>query len=333
MKTSNLIVRATWRLAGFASIVALIGMLSCSDSENAKELTPALKQYLSMRMGSNNAMAESMRGPVNQSFQGLFGQGFRLNGRSDSDSTEVPGDTTIISDPWQSCAVVTITSNPDGSTTTVYDYGTGCEEGGGDYRYVIQGKYTSTYRESYREEGSSYKQSYLYGTTYENYGTYIPGVSFWLLNGGGTYQGESSYNWETGVFSGSYEYDDETTYQFDSTTYFYQAKGRSSYSNENFTVESGDNNYTFGEEFYKSKVLRPLVIDYTCYQQKADGENAEAFLLWVYTSGRERIQYKFGEEEGSFEIDYGDGECDNIVTVYYDGNVTQIDLSKEWVLE
>lgn len=334
MKTLNLFLRTTRQLSGFAMAIAMLGLLSCSDSENAQELSPAVKQYLSMRMGSNSAMAESMSGPVNRSFQGLFGQGLRMNGRSDSDSVEVPGDTTIISDPWESCAVVSVTYNPDGSVTTVYDYGTGCEEGGGDYRYIIQGKYTNTYRETYEEDGSSYKQSYLYASTYENYGTTVPGVSSWLLNGGGSYQGESSYNWETGAFSGFYSYDDETTYEYDSTTYFYQAKGKSSYSNEKFTVESADNNYTFGEDFYKSKVLKPLVLDYACYQQKTDSENGEsALLLWVYTEGRERIQFKWGEEVGSFEIDYGNGECDNIVTVYYDGSATRIDLSKEWILQ
>ena len=76
------------------------------------------------------------------------------------------------------------------------------------------------------------------------------------------------------------------------------------------------------------------MLDYTCYQQKTDSENGEsALLLWVYTEGRERIQFKWGEEVGSFEIDYGNGECDNIVTVYYDGNATRIDLSKEWILQ
>lgn len=328
MKNFNPDARAPWQRAGFPILFVLfiLGMTACSDDSERAELSPAVRQYLSMRMGSNSAMAESMSGPMNQSFQNLLGRGLR-QGKIGSDSVEAPGDTTIISDPWESCAQITTTTNADGSVTTIYDYGTGCEEGAGDYRYIIQGKYASTYRESYTEEGSSYKQSYLYGTTYDNYGVTEFGGSSWLLNGGGTYQGESHYNWETGIFSGFYSYDDETTYRYDSVTYFYKSKGATKYDNEKFTVESSDNDYTFGDDFYKSKVLKSLVIDFTCFQQKS--ETASMAIFWLYTSGRERIQFKSGDETGSFEIDYGNGECDNIVTIYENGRVTQIDLAKE----
>lgn len=311
------------RLAGFLGVAALLGLISCSDSENA-QLSPAVKQYLSMRMGSNNAMAENMSGPVNRSFQSLFNQA-SMNGKVASDSSGVPGDTTIIEDPWQSCAVVTNQTNEDGSQTTIYDYGTGCEEGWEGYKYFMHGKYTSTYRNTESREGSVFKSTYFYASQYDNYGGNYNGLWSWVMNGGGTYSGHSEYDSVSQEFSGAYAYDDETTYQYDSVTYFYKSNGTSSYSNEKFTIETSENNYTYGTDFYQSKVLKPLVADYSCYDQSS----ANFCFFWMFVQGRERVQYKNGDEEGSFEIDYGDGSCDNIVTIYEDGHVTRIDLGKD----
>jgi len=320
-------MRTISRLTGFISVAALVGIISCSDSENAP-LSPAVKQYLSMRMGSNNAMAESMSGPVNQSFQGLFNQAFRPNGRTKGDSTDSAADTTIIEDPWQSCAVITNVMHDDGSQTTTYDYGTGCEEGWGDYTYFMHGKYSTTYLNLFSQSGSVFKNSYSYDYEYDNYGGRYSGGWTWLLNGGGTYKGASEYDTATQEFSGAYSYDYETTYQFDSIVYYNKSKGASRYSNEKFIIETSDSHYSYGEDYYKSKVLKPLVADYSCYRQSAFNNTFCFFLMFV--KGRERVQYKNGEEEGSFEIDYGDGDCDNIVTIFENGNVTIVDLSKNW---
>lgn len=320
-------MRTISRLAGFMSVAALVGIISCSDSENA-QLSPAVKQYLSMRMGSNSAMAEGMSGSVNQSFQSLFNQAFSPNGRIAGDSSEIPPDTAIIEDTWQSCAVITNTINEDGSQTTTYDYGDGCEEGWGEYKYFMFGKYANTYLDIFSQAGTVFKNSFYYHSVYDNYGgRYNDGWS-WLMDGGGTYEGESEYDTATQKFAGSYSYTNETTYQYDSTEYYFKGTGTTRYTSEKYVIESSDNTYTYGDDYYKSKVLKPLVADYSCYRQDSGFDNFCFF--WMFVEGRERIQYKNGEEEGSFEIDYGNGECDNIIVIYEDGKKTVIDLGGNW---
>ena len=318
------------KLTGFICLLAILGIISCSDETKNAELSPAAKQYLSMRMGSNNAMAESMSGPINQSFQSLFNRSGGLNSRIAGDSSEAPSDTTIIDDPWQSCAVITETDNGDGSHTTIYDYGDGCEEGWEGYTYFTHGKMTSTYQNQFSQTGTVFKNSYYYSSEYDNYGGNYNGEWPWLMNGGGTYEGESEYDTASQKFSGAYSYEDETIYQYDSITYYFKGNGSTRYTETKYIVESSENEYKYGDDYYKSKVLKPLVSDYSCYQQNSLLESFCFFL--VYVSGRERIKYKNGKEEGVFEIDYGNGECDNIIAIYENGKMTVSDLSKDYRL-
>ena len=149
------------------------------------------------------------------------------------------------------------------------------------------------------------------------------------MNGGGTYEGESEYDTANQKFSGAYTYEDETTYQYDTITYYFKGNGSTHYNEEKYVIESNESEYKYGSDyFYKSKVLIPLVSKYSCYQQNSILEKLCVF--WVYVSGRERIEYKNGDVEGVFEIDYGNGECDNIVTIYEDGKKSVIDLSSNY---
>ncbi len=335
-------MRTKIKLAGFVGLLTILGIAACSDNEpeNAP-LSESAKQYLSMRLGSGRASADGMSGAINQSFEGLFNMSGASNGRLSGDSTSTPGepgDTTIIDDPypWTSCAVVTETDNEDGSHTTIQDYGEGCEEGWGDYTYFMHGKLTNTYHNLFSQIGSVFKDSYFYSTAYDNYGGNYNGEWAWLMNGGGTYEGESEYDTANQTFSGSYSYEDETTYQYDSTTYSYKGNGTTRYDETKYVVESNESEYSTGvDNFYKSKVLTPLVSDYACYSFAGAnrGIDDSSFAIWfTYVSGRERIEFKEGELEGTFEIDYGNGACDNIITVYENGNKTVVDLSKNWNL-
>lgn len=279
-----------------------------------------------MRMGAITAMAESMAGPINQSFHGLFNVG-SPNGRI--------SDTTLIESPW-TCAVISEIKNDDGSVTTIYDYGDGCEEGWGDYKYFMHGKYSSTYRNNNAREGNVIKSFYSSSYLYDNYGGSYNNQNTWLINGYGDYSGESNYDSVNQKFSGAYTYESETTYRFDSTTYYYKNKGSTRYSDLKYILESGETNYAYSSDYYKSTVLEPLVSDYSCYRNSLyksyeSLSTTSACYIWMtYVKGRERVQYKNGDEEGSFEIDYGNGDCDNIVIVYENGRFSIVDLSKKW---
>lgn len=316
------------KLTGFICVVALLGIISCSDETERTTLSTGAKQYLAMRMGSNNAIAQNMSGPINQSFQGLFSQSGRFNGKVSDDSPETPPDTTIIENPWQSCAIITETDNADGSHTTIYDYGDGCEEGSEGFMYLMHGKMSNTYKDLFSQTRSVFKNSYYYSSVYDNYGGNYIGQWSWLMNGGSVYEGESEYDIASQKFSGRYSYQDETTYQYDSIAYYYKSKGSTGYSETKYIVESNENSYTYGADYYRSKVLSPLVSDFSCYQENSL-QNSFCFF-WVYVSGRERIEYKNGDDTGVFEIDYGNGDCDNIITIYEDGKITIVDLSKNW---
>lgn len=322
-------MRTIIKIAGFFGIAVLVGLISCIQDNETEKLSDAAKQYLSMRVGTNSAMSRDMTGAINRSFGGLYNSFALPNGKVGGDSTELPSDSTIIEDPWKSCAIITDQLNDDGSRTYTYDYGDGCEEGYGDYKYFMHGKMSYTYLNQYTQVGSVYHDTYYYSSNYDNYGGNYAGQWQWLLNGGGTSQGESQYDTATQQFSGSYSYSDETTYQYDTVTYFYKGHGNTMYDQNKYVVKSSEYEYSDGaDSYYKVKVLKPLMMDYSCYSN----QTLRASFCWFFTyvSGRERIQYKNELGEGSFEIDYGDGECDNIIMVYENGKVSIVDLSKLW---
>ena len=75
-------------------------------------------------------------------------------------------------------------------------------------------------------------------------------------------------------------------------------------------------------------MLKSLVMDYTCFSMMNDMMMAP---FWsTYVSGRERIQYKQDGNSGEFEIDYGDGTCDNIIVIYENGKIFKIDLMADY---
>lgn len=319
-------------------------MTSCNDdveSVKVDELSNYAKNYVSMRLGgaqSRNSMASTMApgNPANESFQRLYNNFNGLSGgRIAGDSTDggSTGDSTIIDYPWISCAVITEEKNDDGSLTTTYDYGDGCMEGNEWYKYKMFGKYINTYRYQQSQEGTRFFDDYYYKSTYENYGGeyYYDTTTYkWIMDGGSTYSGSSEYDTAKQTYKGGYEYDDETTYQWDTITYIYKGSGKTSYNDKKSVIERNNYQYTSGDNYYKTTVLKPLVSNYDCNPFQEDGLMMRCYFI-TYVSGRERIQYKQGEESGSFEVDYGDGECDRIITIYEGGKSAEIDLGKDLI--
>lgn len=312
--------------------------VSCSDSDldpSAKDLSQFAQEFMGMRLGSPNAANKSSEAAINQSFQNMMSSRGVVGGRVAGDSTGNGGgvgDSTIYKDPWVSCAIITTTENPDGSTTTIYDYGDGCEEGWGEYKYFMHGKTIQTYKYTSQQTGSVFRDSYLFKMRYDNYGgNYNSDSSAWNINGNSHYEGYSSYDTANNKFSGAYSYNDTSLYEYGDKGYEYKSKGKSNYDETGWVVEESD--YEYGDEtgYYRSHVVEPLVYNYLCNVFDEDGLT-EAYV-WVAVSGKEIVTYSQGGEAGSFEIEYGNGECDNIIYVTENGIRVRVDLGAGWVVE
>jgi hypothetical protein len=326
-------------------VISSFLIFACNDKTNdikKGELSDFARDFINMRLGTQDAMKNRQAGAINMSFQNLYGNFQHMRSAriaEDSTGTSEPGDSTLYGEPWVSCAVITETVNEDGSITTVTDYGQGCDEGSDDWKYRMWGKIISTYLYNNTINGSTMVDAYSYKTDYDKFGGfYYYDSSEWEMNGHSNYTGESEYDTADYSFSGWYIYNDDNTYRWNNENYTYKANGKFTYSNTKWVTEYSDYEYSNDTSYYKTTVLEPLVMDYTCtppimYLNGAKGEGTDSsnvVYVFTYVSGIEDIHYRQGEEEGHFSIDYGDGSCDNIITVTENGNSVEIDLSNNW---
>ncbi len=327
MKTSSAI-----RLF-FLSAFSLLLTYSCKENDQGpsplSELSNEAKAFLGLRGGANQAMSASGNAIINKSFQGAY-NGYASG--SGVAGVSVDPDSTVVGPyPWQTCADVTEINNPDGSVTVITDYGDGCDEGSGEYHYFMHGKYTYTYKYEQSQSGSVFKYTYLNHNSAENYGGryyFNNDSSEWLTNSHSMYSGESEYDTVNQKFSGFYAYSDTSEYEYDHVAYTSQSQGKATYNEKKSVFDINNYQYSFGNNYYKSTMLKSLVMDYTCFSMMTDMMMAP---FWsTYVSGRERIQYKQDGESGEFEIDYGDGTCDNIIEIFENGKVFKIDLTADY---
>ena len=327
---------------GLLSIVFISGLFlfSCQENEpvafaSLEEMSSEAKNFFGMRSSSAKSMEATGNSMVNRSFQTTMRGSL---GSSNGFVTGESKDSTIVSDPfpWVSCAVTTQIENSDGSTTYTTDYGDGCYEGYGDYKYFMRGKYWYNWKYQESKQGAIHYYSYFSRSRTENYGGeyYFEGDTVkWISNGRSTYFGDSKYDTVKQTFSGYYAYSDTSEHVYDGMLYKYKSVGRTSYDDKKSVTNPNVYEYTTGKEFYRSTVLSPLVSDYTCaqvYPMIAD----DSRRMWYpsYVSGRERIEYERDGQAGKFEIDYGDGECDFIVFIYENGKVFRVDMSKDYAI-
>jgi hypothetical protein len=257
--------------------------------------------------------------------------GGRMSARSDEDSTKA--DTTYYPYPWYSCATITNTINPDGSTTTTYDYGAGCEEGYDPYKYTLFGKYSFTNKYSLSSVGSVYKSDYSYEFISDNFGGkyyYDTDTTEWSSSGYSKYTGSSVYDTADNTYSGSYESINDNIYTSNGEQFIYKGHGKGYYNEHKSVIETNDYTYSSTDYYYNTHVIEPLVMNFDCRNnmlQTYDGtaEYAKCYIMPIYVSGREFVTYKDKGKEGSFEIYYGDGECDSIITIIENGKAVTMD--------
>jgi hypothetical protein len=319
-------------VGGFAGLT-----VSCNNEEleqgNVDDLSVEAKSFLFLRSGTTAAMNEGRNTAINMSFQEFFNSGGRKGGRLFGDSTTNPNDTTIISNPSDpnACSQFSYSENPDGSIISSVDYGEGCDLGTDGFIYIMYGRFTQMYKFTFSQNGSEVVNGYEMNTAYDNYGAYYSvdslGEHNWSMDGSSAYVGSSTWDSLNSKFEGAYDYADDMSYQSDTASYAYVAEGSSTYDDKKWTLTMNTYRYTEGDNFYESKVLQPLVYKYSCTELVALSRGG---LSAAYVSGREQIRYKQGDRTGSFVIDYGDGTCDNIITIIEDGLEIRIDLTGEW---
>lgn len=126
--------------------IALIGVLAwlmtdCTQQDTTlktgtySDLSSFAKNFIGLNATANTALAPSRNGAINQSFRGVMNQAGGTTGVFNAGS-----DSSVVGDPYQTCAKTNQTENPDGSITVVTDYGTGCAMTYGDWQTVQWGK-------------------------------------------------------------------------------------------------------------------------------------------------------------------------------------------------
>jgi hypothetical protein len=299
-------------------MMIIIGLSACKkDKPTDQKQSEAVQKYLELKskMGAFNASSGQMN-----NFMSVIEASQFKNMMSDSTVTDtIPCDTTGFWDYW-TCATVTEYDNEDGTHTTVYDYGDGCDEFGS----LTKGKITYIWK----NEGNNYYSKVLYDHYY-SFGMEMNGFSEYSF----TSDGDTYFRYDSGMvssdstvypgliinWSGESTGKDDITIVYDSgETYKYTSDFSNQWDNSSYTVLVGDYTYTSEPDGYEYhyQVTEPLVYNYECTG------------TWVAVSGIESIHYKDPIETYDFTIDYGVGDCDNLATVTENGETYTIDFGE-----
>ncbi len=325
-------------------LFALAIVMGCNKIETpigtVDDLSPFARKFLGMQNAGINSFAMTGSGGLKSGFDAAM-DGFELLSSADPG---MPSDSAIVGPSndccFTTCANVTEILNGDGSTTVITDYGAGCEEGYGEWRYYMFGKNTNTYRYSSSQIDSRFSYEYLNRYSADNFGGKYywdmdndgdRDTTTWISNGSSNFSGASWYDTATQEFSGHYKHSDTSTYSVDNESYVHKSVGESKHDNKKLTVTLNNYEYRNGSNFYHSVVLIPLVSDYTCFAGIGAALLTRPFWL-VYVSGRERVTYNQDGVSGAFEVDYGNGECDSIITIIENGKIIRLDLSADFAI-
>lgn len=294
------------------TVLLLIALAACKKETVTQDKIPEdMKKFMELNMKLQNLRSNGIvhfRSPAGTSNKSKTLKSGTLIG---GDSTIVVGDSTIITDgdsiywDWESCAETTNYVDENGYNVTVLDYGEqGCEEWGS----LVKGKIITKWKMD--ENGSYFEDSY---ENYEAYGM--------IMNG--TFSCSSEGNWPFYDSTGT-EDDYEViftcqenltiTYE-DGETYTYVSSFKDKYTNNLYIMLEGEFEYSSSTgEKYSYKIIKPVVYNFECQNS------------YLPVSGIEQWE----DGNNSYEIDYGDGTCDNIATVTENGTTYVVDYDEEF---
>ncbi|MEM6644081.1 MAG: hypothetical protein AAF616_13960 [Bacteroidota bacterium] len=316
---------------------------SCDDQGESPVPNDLNMDIRSSFITSSNAAVSQLRslgfsGPMGA----FYGRVYDPNSRTTiTPSSMIAARTSADSTDVNYCFTETWQDDGNGNYRYVIDFGNGCNF----YGYYMVGK---------MEEIGSYTDStYASSTTYTQFGgSDEEGQAEWWIDGTTSYDGlwvehtnyggdsleYDSAEYEDYVYYpiAAYEYTADLTQTYiefigapeDSVTtgediYIidYEASGSEEMDFEGYTVLKRTSNVSANTgEAYTSEVETPLFMDYSCYEDD----------VWIFVSGLESGTYSYKSFTGTWSINYGDGSCDNLVTVTENGESEEIDLGEEW---
>jgi len=306
--------------------ILLTGTVSCDKSKTDK-IDPADKVKRILELEARMNAINSGTGKTT-SFMSIIGYSQYKDGQLNIEGTGTePGysDSVYIDtiNYWSqvTCATVSDYDNDDGTHTTIYDYGDGCDE----YGSLFKGKITYIWK----NEDNNYYSEVIYDHYY-SYGVEMNGISeYSFTSDGNSYYstgGKDDYSDSTVTimpvlfnWSGTSLGHDEITMTYDDGNITYN---RSDYSNIwdsiSYKVLQGDYFYssTLDGYEYHYLVTEPLITDYTCTNS------------WVPVSGIETITSTENGEILEYSLNYGSGTCDNLAELTQNGETSVIDFGE-----
>jgi hypothetical protein len=203
---------------------------------------------------------------------------------------------------WDTCALLTITENTDGTYTVILNFGEGCEDNG----KFITGVVAFT--------GSETDTSGVFKIAFDKFSERDINE---VVENPATINGFYKGSWGISLSNGlEYVEAFETAFEVN-----YEDGAKENIAGEGDLVGDIDgfvvNKYNFAgsnlnSDVYAAFVVSPLVYDFDC--------NATT----IFTKGTEA--FKFNDDSAA--IDFGEGACDNIFTILLEGVTIIIDLDK-----
>jgi hypothetical protein len=292
------------KMKSFKSITALsvaILMWSCTEEmfkpKEAKNTTETERVVLLKTKLDNAAF-------------NLLGTKFKTNidGRSESGAHRFSGlfrskaEAARVAEGWDTCALITITENTDGTYTVILNFGDGCEDNG----KFITGIVAFT--------GSETDTSGVFEIAFDKFSE--RGIHE-VIDDPSTVNGYYEGNWNISLQNGI-EYEESFNTAFEVN---YLSGGKETFAGEGQLEGNLDgfvvNKYNFAGaningDKYAAAVMNPLIFDFDCKGTT------------IFTQGTEG--FEVNDERAS--IDFGEGDCDNIFTIFLEGVTIIIDLDK-----
>lgn len=286
------------------TVLLLIAMIGCEKvqqdklPEEIKKLTERNMRLQSLR----NSGITHFRIPANSYLKSSMLKSGKVDG---GDSTNVVNDSICEYWDWESCAEISEYEDENGFFVTVMDYGEqGCEEWGS----LIKGKITIKWK---MDNNSSYFEE-IY-EDYEAYGMTMNGSFNCSSEGEWPFYNSTGTEDDFEIISTCQE-NLIISYE-DGETFTYVSSFTDKYTNDSYIMLEGEFEYSSstGEKF-TYRIIEPVVSDFQCQNSYMPVSGIE---LWE-------------DGDNSYKIDYGDGQCDNIVTITEDGKTYVVNWDEEF---